>query len=520
MAELQYHLEQERLESARDNLTEYAKYIDIPGAPVSDNEDCAEFYPDNVEPAEHHDLMMQALQAVAEGKIKRLMILMPPGSAKSTYASVVFPTWYMGKYAPKSIIKTTYGADLAKKFGRKCRQIVRSQKYKELFGTELSGDNAAVDDWSLTNGSTYMCGGILSGITGNRADGVITDDPFKGREDAESATIRSKTKEEYKSSLITRLKPKGFEIIINTRWHEDDLSGDILPDKYAGESGWITGRDGLEWYVLCLQAQCERKDDPLGRKIGEYLWTDWFPKEWWEQTKQRQGARNWASLYQQRPSPETGSFFLAEWIQWYDALPPYTRKYGASDYAVSDGDGDYTVHGVAAIDPEENIYICDWWRKQTSSDVWVDVFLDMVNRWKPMKWAEESGQIMKSLDPFINKRMQERQVWCVRQQYPSAHDKAMRAQSIRGRMAMKKVFFPRNEAWAVDLVAELLSFSGGGGGKYDDQVDVMSLFGRMLDSLAAGELPPPPVGDIAKPLTFNDLNILRRKNAEKRKGRI
>jgi len=197
---------------------------------------------------------MDKLTEVAQGNIKNLMIFMPPGSAKSTYASVVFPTWLMGAFPNNNIIMTTYGSDLAKKFGRKCRQVVKSKEYSELFKTELSGDNFAVDDWSLTNASTYMCGGILSGITGNRADGLIIDDPLKGREDADSETIRKKLKEAYRDDLTTRLKPKGWKIIIQTRWHEDDLSGSILPEDYAGESGWITSRTGEEWYVLMKES--------------------------------------------------------------------------------------------------------------------------------------------------------------------------------------------------------------------------------------------------------------------------
>lgn len=497
-------LEEKRRRRAKSSLKHYAQYIYVPGAPVNDDEDCDEFYPDTVIPAEHHEMLLEKLQDVAEGRIKRLMILMPPGSAKSTYASVVFPTWFMGEYPNKNIIMTTYGSDLAKKFGRKCRQIVRSKEYNELYDTQLTGDNAAVDDWSLDNGSTYMCGGILSGVTGNRADGLITDDPFKGREDADSPTIRDKTKEEYKASLKTRIKPSGWEILINTRWHEDDLSGGILPENYAGESGWITAQDGEQWYVLCLQAQCERSDDPLGRKVGEYLWTDWFPVSWWEQTKRTQStpsARNWSALYQQRPAPEEGDFFKREWIRSYDRVPDNCRTYGASDYAVTEGDGDYTVHGVIAVDPSDDIYIIDWWRAQTSSDVWVEKLLDMVDFHKPLMWGEESGQILKSLDPFISKRMREREIYCYREQFASSADKPTRAQSFRARMAMGRVFFPKYAPWLDDLIDEILKFQG----KYDDQVDVLSLFGRMLDRLIAGEKPKPKE-PVWKPLTIRDVD--------------
>jgi len=174
---------------AKKNLNDYCRYIDIPGVPINDDDDCEAFYPDSVTPAKHHELINNILQDVAnktpdgQGRIKkRVMFFMPPGSAKSTYATVVFPTWFMGNHPNKNIICASYGSSLAVKFGRKCRSIARSKKYNDIFKAKLVEDNRAADDWSITNGSTYMAGGILSGITGNRADGLIIDDPIKGRE--------------------------------------------------------------------------------------------------------------------------------------------------------------------------------------------------------------------------------------------------------------------------------------------------------------------------------------------------
>lgn len=312
-----------RLElKARADLNTFCRSIEIPGVPLHTGVFCEEFYADTVEPAEHHELINRVLQCVADGvpiddtgRIpKRVMLFMPPGSAKSTYATVVFPTWFMGKYPSKNIICASYGSDLAAKFGRKSRSIARSAKFEAIMGCKLVEDNRAADDWSLTNKSTYMAGGILSGIMGNRADGLLIDDPIKGREAADSPTIRDKTWEEYKSSLLTRIKPNGWQAIIQTRWHEDDLSGRILPKNYDGESGWVEGRDGAWWYVVCIQAQCERDDDPLGRSVGDWLWKQWFTPDFWVQTKRTQGSRNWDALYQQKPKPADGGIFLRKWF--------------------------------------------------------------------------------------------------------------------------------------------------------------------------------------------------------------
>jgi predicted phage terminase large subunit-like protein len=160
---------------------------------------------------------------------------------------------------------------------------------------------------------------------------------------------------------------------------------------------------------------------------------------------------------------------------------------------------------VATSHPADDIYVLDWWRDQSASDVWVEAFLDLIARWRPIMWAEEQGQIIRSLGPFIEKRQLERRLFSTyRKQFSSAHDKPTRAQSIRGRMAMGKVYFPKRAPWAADLVAELLRFPAG---KNDDQVDTLSLIGRMLDDMIKGQEPPEEADNIWRPPTWNDVIV-------------
>jgi hypothetical protein len=138
-------------------------------------------------------------------------------------------------------------------------------------------------------------------------------------EQADSAGIRDKIYSEYIDTVLTRLKPNGSVLLIQTRWHEEDLAGAILPADYNGESGMIQCRDGQVWEVLCLQAECEREDDPLGRKIGEFIWPEWFPKEHWSPWRDNpRAARTWSALYQQRPAPFTGVHFSRDMFKMYD----------------------------------------------------------------------------------------------------------------------------------------------------------------------------------------------------------
>jgi predicted phage terminase large subunit-like protein len=406
----------------------------------------------------------------------------------SVYTSVCFPTHFMGRFPRKTVILTGYGSDLPQQFGRWARSIVRQPLYKRIFSAELAQESKAVDKWSLTNGSEWRAAGILSGITGNRADGVIWDDLLRGREDADSKTIRDKTWAEYVNSLRTRKKPGAWEVGINTRWHEDDPPGRILPSNYDGRSGWVKGQDGFDWFVVCLPMVCERDDDPIGRHVGDWLWPEWFlPEELWPYQRE---PRVWSALYQQRPAPETGDFFKREWFKEYGegTTTPVPHRstlhiYGASDYAVTDDGGNYTVHVVAGVDPHHNIYILDLWRGRTSSEKWVEVFCDLVKEWRPLGWAEETGQIRAGVGPFINKRLMERHLYIARAQFPTRGDKSVRAQSIRGRMAMGKVYFPLGASWYPEMQRELLTFPAG---KNDDQVDALGLLGQVLDKMIQG----------------------------------
>lgn len=441
----------------------------------------------------HHLLWINALQQVEDGKIKRLLGMFPPGAAKSTYTSIVFPTHHLGRFPKTSIILASYGADLPRKFGRRARSIVQQPIYKRIFDTELSEESSAVDEWALTNGSEWLAKGILTGITGNRADGIIWDDLIKGRQEADSDITRQKTWEAYLEDLLTRKKPQAFEIGITTRWHEDDVAGRILPDAYDGESGWVKGKDGNDWYVLCLPAECDREDDPLGRKIGDILWPEWFTPEHFAPYKRE--ARTWSALFQQKPAPDTGVFFSAEWLKPYrqDQLPDIKSLtiYGASDYAVTEGGGDYTVHLVVGMDTEQRLYLLNLYRARVASDIWAEKFCDFVEEYHPLGWAEETGQVNAGVGPWLEKRLRQRRLYIARAQFPSRAIKQVRAQAIRGWMSMNGLYCPTYAPWYPSFHKELMSFPAG---RTDDQVDALSLIGQVLDMMVAGKqsAPPPP----------------------------
>lgn len=331
-------LELLRRRRGRASLAGFASAVEIPGKPATDNPDEWLFHPVEQGLASHHLLLLNAIERAASMRYGRFMIFMPPGSAKSTYASVVAPTYFMGKRPGTKVILASYGSDLARKHGRRARQIVRSSGYASLWGATISKDSSAANEWALTNGSEYLAAGLLAGLTGNRAHGALIDDPIKGREQADSPTIRQKTWEAYVDDLQTRLIPGGWIGIIQTRWHEDDLAGRLLPKGYAGESGPIKCTDGNVWEIINLPAECERDDDPLGRRIGEMLWPQWFDAQHWAPFRLQ--SRTWAALFQQRPRPDEGGIFKEAWCR--------------NRYSVIPAAADSVVHSWdTAIKPEE-----------------------------------------------------------------------------------------------------------------------------------------------------------------------
>ncbi len=391
---------------------------------------------------------------------------MPPGSAKSTYASVLFPAWYLANNHGHALIGASHTSDLAEDFSLRVRNLISSHTL--TLGVSLSPHSRAVSRWSTNTDSVYVAAGVGTAIAGRRADLAIIDDPIRSREAADSEDLREKHWQWWINDVMPRLKPGAPVVLIQTRWHEDDLGGRML----AREEGWN---------VLRLPMLAE-EDDPLGRSVGDPLWPEWFTPRM--VASAQRDTRKWSALYQQRPVPDTGDYFRREWLRPIDVMPDARtlRIYGASDYAVTKGGGDYTVHVVVGIDADERLYVLDLWRGQADSAAWVDAFCALVLKWRPIQWAEEGGQINAGVGPFLERRMREKRAFVAREQFPSRHDKATRAQSIRGRMSLAGLCIPALAPWRVDLEAELLSFPAG---VHDDQVDALGLIGQMLDTMTS-----------------------------------
>jgi predicted phage terminase large subunit-like protein len=431
-------------------------------------------------PARHHRLLIEKLEALCRGDILRLAFFLPPGSAKSTYASMLFPPWCMAQHPKAQFLAAAHTTELAERWGRRVRNLIVEQK--DVLGIHPDDSNQAAGRWAISEGGEYLAAGARIGIAGFRALFGVIDDPLRSREDADSETVRERLWEWYLYDFRPRLIPGARQLLIQTRWHEDDLAGRVLNHQ--------------PWEVISLPAEA-KIGDQLGRSPGEFLWDD-DDYGYGEQLKELKGTtppRVWSALYQQAPAPEEGDFFKQAWFHPLDIAPSHQlmRCYGGSDYAVTADGGDYTVHIVVGVDHLNNLYLLDVWRGQKTSDVWIEALCDLVEKYRPLGWAEETGQIKAAIGPLLEKRLRDRRLYVMREQFPTRGDKAVRARSIQGRLALDGIYYPNNAPWVADFFAEILNLWVG---KHDDQGDALGLVGQLLDKMVRGRAKTVPANKL------------------------
>lgn len=404
-------------------------------------------------------MLDEQLERVERGEIDRLMVFMPPRHGKSEKASKRFPAWYLGRNPKRQIIAASYNSDLATDFGREVKGIISSPEFGDVFGdVQLRADSRASDRMNTNHGGAYFAVGVGTATTGRGAHLGLIDDPLKDREEADSQIQRDKVWNWYRSTFYTRLMPGGAIVLIQTRWHEDDLAGRLLD-----QDGRI--EDGGQWTVLDL---------PALDAAGVALWPEWYNVAALNRIKDTIGAREWSALYQQRPQPDEGTYFQREWLIEWPQLPA-VNMYGTSDYAVTDGGGDFTVHRIWGVDVNGLIYRIAGWRGQATSDVWIERKIDLIEKYRPLAWFGEGGVIQKAIEPMLKRRMLERKTFCRMEWLPSITDKPTRARGFQARAAMGQVRFEPGAD-----ISEYLIFPAG---KHDDEVDTASLIGRALDAM-------------------------------------
>ena len=423
------------------------------------------------------DLIDQALVRAANTPDSRLIITMAPQEGKSVRVAGDFPTWLLTQDPDLRIVTASYGQALANRNGRAIRR--RITEHPDL-GLRLAPDNGAAHEWSLDGHE----GGVLSvgvgaGVTGRAADVLLIDDPIKDRAQADSGTYRENVWSWWTDAASARLAPGAPVILILTRWHHDDLAGRLLDrDRDAG------------WELLNIPAQCEDPDtDPLGRELGEFMVSArGRTRQQWEQRKRTAGSRTWASLYQGRPTPDTGNLFPADaWARY--TQPPWIERDDGSrvipdatgnpdielcqswDFTFKDTKGSDYVVGQVWLRRGVDVYLLDQVRRRAGFSESVQMMLDLTARWPQavLKLVED-----KANGPAILNAIRSRVGGLVPVEPEGS--KYARAAAITPLVESKNVHLPDptlvdGTAWVTTLTEEARDFPGA---PHDDTVDAMT----------------------------------------------
>ena len=410
--------------------------------------------------APHIRLIAEHLQAVKRGEIDRLAIFMPPRHSKSETCTVRFPVYLLEDDPTVRCLITGYNQNLARKFSRKVRNLIQTRM-------ALSDDKASADEWETPQGGGMLARGVGTPPTGFGFDYIFIDDPIKKREEAESADYREKMFDWYTDDLYTRLEPGGKIVMALTRWHDDDLAARAI----ASEPG--------QWTILRLPAFAE-ENDPLGRKPGEALWPARFNEAALRRIKEVQtkkdGAYSWEALYQQNPTPRTGSFFKVLELKIVDTLPANLRGCRGWDLAATKDDGDWTA-GVKMLGPDANglFYVADVKRDQLESDDRDKLMLQTtrLDGYKiKVRLAQDPGQAGKDQARRLVKMLAG---FSVRSETVSG-SKETRADGLASQVNAGNVRLLAG-AWNTAFIEELRTFPKG---KNDDQVDAAAdAFGEL-----------------------------------------
>ena len=408
----------------------------------------------------HHKVMARKFEEIAEGKVKRLIINMPPRHTKSEFASYLLPAWFLGKYPGKKIIQTSNTAELAVGFGRKVRNLVSSEQYHKIFpNVNLRSDSKAAGRWATNQNGEYFAIGVGGTVTGKGADLLIIDDPHSEQEAALASgdpTVFDRVYEWYTSGPRQRLQPGGAIIVVMTRWSKKDLTGRIVQSSIDRE-----GND--EWEII---------DFPAIMPSGNPLWPQFWSLEELESLRSELPAGKWNAQYQQSPTSEEGAIIKRDWWQLWDKEDPPKCEYiiQSWDTAFTKNErSDYsacTTWGVFYMDENEDnahIIMLDAFKRRMEFPELKKVAFDMYKEWEPDAFVVEAKA---SGAPLIYEL---RAMGIPVQEFtPSrGNDKMVRINSISDLFASGKVWAPGTR-WADEVIEEMAAFPNS---DHDDLVD-------------------------------------------------
>lgn len=397
----------------------------------------------------HHKLMADKFERIAKGELRRVIINMPPRHTKSEFASFLLPSWFLGKYPQKKVIQASHTAELAVGFGRKVRNLVGADVYKEVFpNVGLQADSKAAGRWSTNQGGEYFAIGVGGAVTGKGADLLIIDDPHSEQEAKLAMTdpgIFDSVYEWYTSGPRQRLQPGGSIVIVMTRWSTKDLTGRILKSSIEDEKV-------NEWEIIEL---------PALLPSGNPLWPEFWPIEELEALKAELPVSKWNAQYQQKPTSEEGAIIKREWWKmWEGDRPPSCEfiiqswdtaftKSNRSDFSAC------TTWGVFHPDegPDAHVILLDAFKERLEFPDLKRKAFEMWKDWEPDAFVVEAKA---AGAPLIYEL---RQMGIPVQEFtPSrGNDKVVRVNAVSDLFSSGKVWAPRKR-WAEEVMEEIAGF--------------------------------------------------------------
>ncbi len=414
----------------------------------------------------HHARMAEAFERVVAGKLKRLIINMPPRHTKSEFASYLLPAWFLGKYPHKKVIQSSNTGELAVSFGRKVRNLVDQEVYKDIFpGMGLQTDSKAAGRWNTNAGGDYFAIGVGGTVTGKGADLLIIDDPHSEQEAAlaeSNPEIYDKTYEWYTSGPRQRLQPGGAIIIVMTRWSKRDLTGRVLRDSIE--------RGGVPWELI---------EFPAELPSGNPVWPEFWPIEELMALKKELPNSKWMAQYQQNPTSESAAIIKRSWWkEWEGENPPKCEfvlqswdtafeKNTRADYSACTTWGVFYKESDTSGLVEANIILLNAFRDKLEFPALKKKALEKYREEEPDSVIIEKKA---SGAPLIYEM---RAMGVMVQEFTPTrgNDKISRLNAISDIFASGRVWAP-NKHWAEEVIEEVASFPAG---TNDDYVDTVSM---------------------------------------------
>jgi predicted phage terminase large subunit-like protein len=470
----------------------------------------------NYQRPRHIKLLDEYLVALANRDIRRLIVTMPPRSGKSETTTVKFPGWYLGKFPFDRVIISSNTASLALGFSMRGRNDY-SAFAPEIWGTYVAPDRSSMSQWDVVvpgDKSGRPRGGLVAAgvggsLTGHGAHLAIIDDPYVDKDDAAKPERRETISEWYRYVLRTRLMPGGVILLVQTRWHEADLAGELIQ---LGKDD----KDADQWTVLHLPALAEEPNpdndyaqDPLGRKPGEALWPEWYPREELLRTKASSGIYVWSALYQGRPKAEGGNIFQRTWFRYYRRIRERAKNPGETDRlyyvlyivdssgavrerridarrcihfqtidtaATESQSADWFVNATWALTPDDDLLVLDVYRERAETTKHMTVLGQQYTKWRPRFQGVETKVF------GINIMQQAKKSGLPLIPLKADTDKLSRSLPMAAKYERGEVYHPVDAEWLQTWEDELVRFPKG---KHDDQVDTASYAGILVEERLA-----------------------------------